>query len=103
MTYPDQVLNAIEALCSRPGKERSGHAHKVLAIIQDCPNGDDEPTQAPSTVTESAAVKLEQIKLACAAPAARNSRTAQEVLAIIGGEDLQAWSAKLPKRLRMQP
>lgn len=95
------LLNQIEALCSRPGKERSGTAQKILAVIQGVKVGDwpltdyrpDEPLPA----------KLKHIELMCMGPTGRNSRTAQEALAIMRGEDLEAWSANLPKRLRIQP
>lgn len=99
----DQMLSRIEALCSKPGKERSGHAYRIKAILGDGLPRDGQPAQSPLPDADLAAAKLEEIKLMCAGPAGRNSRTAQEVLAIIAGEDLQAWSANLPKHLRMQP
>lgn len=95
------VLNQIEALCSRPGKEQSGTAQEVLAIIQGVKVGDwpltDFQPDAP------AAAKLKYIERICGRPTGRNSRTAQEVLALIRGEDLDVWSSNLPKHLRIQP
>lgn len=91
----DLLLNQIEALCSRAGKERSGTAQEILAIIQGVKVGNwpltdfqpDEPSPA----------KLKHIEMICAGPTGRNSRTAKEVLAIMRGEDLDAWGAHLPK------
>lgn len=97
----DLLLNQIEALCSRPGKERSGTAQEILAIIQGVKVGNWPLTDFQPNEPSSA--KLKHIELICARPTGRNSRTAQEVLAIMRGEDLDLWSARLPKRLRIQP
>lgn len=96
----EAVLNQIEALCSRPGKERSGTAQEILAIIQgvkvnDWPLQDYEPD-------EPSPAKLKHIEFICSRHWSHNSRTAQEVLVIMRGEDLEKWSAKLPRYLRIQ-
>lgn len=97
----EAALNQIEALCSRPGKDRSRTAQEILAIIQgvkvnDWPLQDYEPD-------EPAPAKLKHIEFICTRHWGRNSRTAQEVLVIMRGEDLEAWSATIPKHLRIQP
>ncbi|OHU46102.1 hypothetical protein BKG82_28380 [Mycobacteroides chelonae] len=100
---PETVLGQIEALCALPRK-RSSTADKVLAIIwgvsiEPAMRYDYRPDDPPAT-------KLERIEQICSNyPSAGKSRTAEEVMAIIRGEDPYdaAWIAKLPRALRHLP
>lgn len=100
---PETVLGQIEALCSLPEKT-SITAEKVLAIIW---GANIEPVMRYDyRLDDPPATKLRRIEQICSNhPSTGKSRTAEEVMAIIQGEDPYdaAWIAQLPKGLRILP